>query len=511
MPHALHVRRTLLVALLALAGGAAPGRAQADQGWVTSRMDAWFRQARRLAPGRWGVAIADQQGTAIWTQQPDVPLTPASTVKVLTTGFARSVVGGAARRPTRVLGTGTLDPVTGAWNGSWHLELNGDITLERMPGTGPQLVDLAAQLAARGIRRLYGPLVVESADGPADATYPAVWSPKHRGRLFAPLIGPLMLHENMVYVDVAPGPRAGAKARLVGASPSGVEALVTVQAMTRGGRRARLGLRPRGDGGWVLGGTIGASARVRRLTAVAPDPRRVLEAAWASALRDQGILWEPRGPVAAPPDTGRAAALAVVQSPPFDTVASEVNRRSLNPGAELLLQWAAGRGPEAPQRLTEHVREVTGHGDDVHLVDGSGLSYDDRMSPSAFIAYLAKYPQTPSGRNFPMLLPANGSGTLRRLASGFPGSGVVRAKTGTLGSVSTLVGYLGRPNGTLIVALMYNGPRPWAARQAQWRLFRLLGADGVVIPADSSGMDEDHLGGSEDSADAPLRPGPDRP
>jgi hypothetical protein len=32
---------------------------------------------------------------------------------------------------------------------------------------------------------------------------------------------------------------------------------------------------------------------------------------------------------------------------------------------------------------------------------------------------------------------------------------------------------------------MYNGPRVYAARQAQWRLFRLLGAEGVIIPQDS--------------------------
>jgi D-alanyl-D-alanine carboxypeptidase/D-alanyl-D-alanine-endopeptidase (penicillin-binding protein 4) len=119
------------------------------------------------------------------------------------------------------------------------------------------------------------------------------------------------------------------------------------------------------------------------------------------------------------------------------------------------------------------------------LVDGSGLSFDDRVAPCTFISYLAKYPLTPAGRNFPQLLPPNGAGTLRRLGSGFPGSGVVRAKTGTLGNTASVVGYLGRPEGTLIVALIYNGPRQPAARQAQWRLFRLLGADGVVIPSDS--------------------------
>ena len=32
---------------------------------------------------------------------------------------------------------------------------------------------------------------------------------------------------------------------------------------------------------------------------------------------------------------------------------------------------------------------------------------------------------------------------------------------------------------------MYNGGRPWAARQAQLKLFRELGANGVIIPTDT--------------------------
>ena len=101
-----------------------------------------------------------------------------------------------------------------------------------------------------------------------------------------------------------------------------------------------------------------------------------------------------------------------------------------------------------------------------------------------FTTYLANFPQTAGGRNFAQLLPANGSGTLKSLRSGLPAAGVVHAKTGTLGNVSTLVGYLGRSEGTLLIAAMYNGSNPGAARQAQWRLFRTLGANGVVLPVD---------------------------
>ncbi len=72
-------------------------------------------------------------------------------------------------------------------------------------GSGPTLFDLATQLADAGVRRLNGPLQLQSADGPATAVYPAVWSRRHMGRLFAPLVGPLMVHENVVWFTVRPG------------------------------------------------------------------------------------------------------------------------------------------------------------------------------------------------------------------------------------------------------------------------------------------------------------------
>jgi D-alanyl-D-alanine carboxypeptidase/D-alanyl-D-alanine-endopeptidase (penicillin-binding protein 4) len=199
------------------------------------------------------------------------------------------------------------------------------------------------------------------------------------------------------------------------------------------------------------------------------------------------------------PLDGTPRVLAEVASPPLDSLASEINRRSLNLGAELLLQWAGGRD-QGPANLTAHVQQVIGQSAGVYLVDGSGLSYEDRVTPSAFVSYLAKFPATSAGHNFPQLLPANGTGTLRELNSGFPGAGVVRAKTGTLGRVSTVVGYLGRSEGTLLVSLMYNGSRPGAARRAQWKLFRVLGANGVVIPADTSTSEPPQLGGEQTAA-----------
>ena len=472
-------------------------QAQTDGGWLADRMSPWYQRAQLSSPGEWGIAVADQTGRLLWSVNPDQPLMPASTVKLFTTGFARSALGGGARRATRVVGVGSLDPASGEWIGSWALELNGDPSLERAEGSGPTLYDLALQLAGAGVRKLTGPLQVQSTDGPANAVYPAVCSSRHQGRIFAPLIGPLTLHENVVWLTITPGSKPGQRVRLVETAPSGISSMVTVTARTRAGRRSRLVLRTRLDGGWIVSGSIGVRAGTRRLTAVSSDPRALLNAVWGTALTRAGIVWNPSAYMG-PPPAGGVQILGEVASPSLDSLASEINRRSLNFGAELLLQWAGGR-TRAPELLTDHVRQVIGSPDGVYLVDGSGLSYDDRVTPAAFVSYLAKFPTTPAGRNFPQLLPANGSGTLHRLNSGFPGVGVVRAKTGTLGRVSTVVGYLGRPEGTLLVALMYNGSRPWAARQAQWKLFRELGANGVVIPSDTLPEPPVQLGGEETS------------
>jgi serine-type D-Ala-D-Ala carboxypeptidase/endopeptidase (penicillin-binding protein 4) len=478
-------RALLCLSVLASLGAGVPARAhgQSLPQALKSRLESWYRSARRSASGTWGIAVADQTGEILWSVNPDVQLIPASTVKLLTTGFARSVVGGEARRSTRVVGFGHLDEGSGDWVGRWALELNGDPTLESPDGRGPRLVDLAEQLAQQGIHRLRGPLTVLTADGtPAEASFPEVWRAANRGSIYAPLIGALTLHENIVMLYLQPGNRVGARARLMETAPDGLEALVDVHATTVAGRRSSLRIRRMADGGYLVTGSVGIRAGTRRLVSTASDTKAVLAAAWARALQQAGLEWD-RSPQAITVENDPDQVLAAVESAPFDSVASEINRRSLNLGAELLLRWAAGddRGPEL---LTEHVQQVAGVSGGVKLVDGSGMSHEDRVTPATFIYYMANVQNTPEGRNFPYLLPANGQGTLARLASGLPEQGVVRAKTGTLSGVSTLVGYLGRRDGMFLVSLMYNGPRSKSAKRQQWQVFRLLGAEGVAIPAD---------------------------
>jgi D-alanyl-D-alanine carboxypeptidase/D-alanyl-D-alanine-endopeptidase (penicillin-binding protein 4) len=495
-------RQAETLVLLTLAGICIPSPLAGQELAASERVqvEEWYRRtSERTGDGQWGIVIGTMSGRVLWSVNPELELIPASTAKLFTLGFTRARAGGGARISTRVIGRGSLDSLTGRWRGSWQLELGGDPTLERAGRAGPTLRELARQLHARGIRELEGPLALTSRTGPAASRYPAVWSADFMGQLYAPPVGPVTLHENTISLTVRAGRDVGSPLTVVSAYPAGVDRLIRMNATTVGGTRRRLTLTAHPDGGWTLGGTLGLYARPAGISAVAHEPSSVLTYSWAAALERVGIQWVDR--TASPPSSaGLPSVLAKVESAPFDSVALEINRRSLNIGAELVLQWAAASQTSGPFLLTRHVREVVGPRAQVRLVDGSGLSDLDRVSPLTQMLYLARYPQMPGAERFPLLLPANGIGSLRNLRQGMA-RGVVHAKTGTLDRVATLAGYLGRPDGVLVISLMYNGRRTHAARAAEWELFRLLGAEGVSL----SGALDTHMGGSsgqEDEAEA---------
>lgn len=464
---------------LALAALPAHAAAQTVPVEVTRALETWYAQAQRSAPGQWGVAIVSADGRLVWAANPNEALVPASTTKIFTTGFARSVLGGEARISTRVLGTGYVN-AQGVWVGPWALELNGDPTLDRAAGSGPSLRALAAQLRAMGVRELHGPLRLESATGSTATAVPTAWEDRYPGQLYAPPVGAVSLHENVMSFTVRPSARLGAPPEVVWAVPAGWDALVRIEARTVEGARTKLRLEPFPDGSWALTGTIGQWARPAGFASIPARPDRVLEHAWAAALSRQGIRWERTTPAPAL-GTDRLVPIALVASASLDTLASEMNRRSLNIGAEMLLRWAAGSG--GAERVNSHVRDVVGPTARIHLADGSGLSPRDRVAALTQALYLVRAPRSAGLAALPLLLPRNGTGTLRGLGRGALPHGAMRAKTGTLDNVSALAGYVGRRDGIIVVSTIYNGKRMRSAKRAQWELFRLLGANGIDIAA----------------------------
>lgn len=89
-----------------------------------------------------------------------------------------------------------------------------------------------------------------------------------------------------------------------------------------------------------------------------------------------------------------------------------------------------------------------------HLADGSGLDREDRVTPALLTALLARAadPDRPGLRPVLTGLPIAGfSGTLGdRYQDGSEGTGLIRAKTGTLNGVNSLAGTVVDPRGRLL-------------------------------------------------------------
>src|SRR5712691_2751166 len=242
--------RTLAVAWL-LAGSVATASLSAQSLPPKEReaLDGWYRHTVERTPGGlWGIALVSMDGRILWSASPELELVPASTAKLFTTGFPWSVVGGNSRITTRVVGDGALDRNSGRWVGAWALELGGDPTLERSGRNGPKLLELARRLRERGVRVLEGPLALTSRTGPAASSYPATCSTEFQGKLYAPPVGPVTLHENTVSLTFRPGRDVGSPPSLVSAYPAGVDRLIHIAATTVGGSGSRLWLVPAPDG-----------------------------------------------------------------------------------------------------------------------------------------------------------------------------------------------------------------------------------------------------------------------
>jgi len=206
----------------------------------------------------------------------------------------------------------------------------------------------------------------------------------------------------------------------------------------------------------------------------------------AAAARFQEVL-HARGITAGAPAAGRAPvgayALATVYSVPLPEILTFMDRESDNFTAELVLKAVgaeAGDAGTAAAGAEVVLRTLALSGiptAGVRIVDGSGLSLDDRITPRALAALLV-VAWNDLDLHEPLraaLAVAGVNGTLVDRMRRAPARGAVLAKTGTTNSASALSGYA---RGRFAFAVVQNG-RPvstsWA-RTAQDRFAQVLAA-----------------------------------
>ncbi len=399
--------------VLTPAGGAAEGSAapatsaDATPAGVAAALGPVLRSAA-LGP-HVGVDVTDlATGQVLYSANAGSPFQPASTTKIATAVAALAVLGPAARFSTRVM--------SGLAPGDVVLVGGGDATLAAGPPPAtdyPQPATLA-ELAARTATALRG-----RGASHVQLSYDAA-------RYTGPGLAPGWPVSYVTTGNVTPiSPLEVDQGRL---TPSGAP-------------------QDADDPGNSLPRTFTPAAE-------AAD-------AFAGFLRADGIDVT-AAPAAAAAPAG-AATIASVSSPPLAEIVQWMLTESNNVIAENLARQVAiatGRPASFSGAAAAEEAELgkLGIASGISLVDGSGLSPDDQITPAALIGLLrlAASAAHPALRAAITGLPVAGfSGTLAPGGSAFAEAGpaalgVVRAKTGNLRTVGALAGITSARNGQLL-------------------------------------------------------------
>ena len=445
--------------------------------------------------GAWGIEVVDfRTGKLLYGRDADQLFIPASNMKMFTTAAALEKLG-----PDYVFRTtveSDEEPDSQGRVGNLYLVGRGDPNLgvRTFPYTyhGPAqpadkfLQELADQAKARGVREITGALV-------ADDSY-FVWEP------FAPNwaaddlewgygapVTALAFNDNLLTLYVTPAGKAGDPA-LVRLDPAadyfGLKAAVATSGA--GTKKQYFVERLPGSMELDVWGRIPIDAGEDTDTVAIANPPQLMAELFQKALEARGIAVRGRIEVrhftrleaasAAPlPATPPRVVLAEHDSPPLSDAIKVVNKESENLHAEMLLR-TLGRvlnnhgslegGLEALNEFdAQQVGILPG---EIYFSDGSGLSREDLVAPSAAVKLLVYIAHSPHFQAYFDSLPVSGiDGTLAHRLSGDRIKGKIHAKTGSEEHVNTLSGYMDSPAGKrLIFSIMANNhPLPNEAGQ----------------------------------------------
>jgi D-alanyl-D-alanine carboxypeptidase/D-alanyl-D-alanine-endopeptidase (penicillin-binding protein 4) len=392
-----------------------------------------------------------RSGRILYARNAAKSFKPASTLKVVTTAAAIDAFGPDARFRTTVETAGRLDAL-GRIVGDVYLVGGGDPNLSGRFHDGRAIApfeQLAAQLEAAGVRRVEGRvlghegLFAGERRGEDWAWGDLVWC-------YGAEVSALALNDNCVDLTVAPGEREG-DAVVIGASPpSSYYRVVSTATTAPRGAPGQLRLE-RDLGGNVIriSGTHAIGQRPWQGSVALEDPARFAATVFSEVLVSKGIAVTGEADTLSAPLPATRRILASLESLPVSELISIINKKSQNLHTEMFLRLLGARragvgtqesGAEAIDEFLHRMGVRTGSW---QLMDASGLSRSDLLSPHEMVTLLVAMDRHPHAAAFRASLPVAGvDGTLDSRMKGTAAEGRVLAKTGTIRNVNALAGYV---------------------------------------------------------------------
>jgi len=453
-------RRAACAALFACAGAAAQGLpAELERAW----------KATGLPDGSLSLVVQELDGQRLVAINAAEPRNPASVMKLVTTWAALSTLGPDYVWRTEFLaGPGVRPDAHGALRGPLYLRAGADPMFLMQ-----DLWLLLRELRLRGVKQI-SDLVVDRSmfgrvatdpgafDGAADRAYNAspdalvvgygavrlLFLPDPVGRKWVPMVDPplpgVRLEGQVGWSDApCPGPPV-----------VGTEPVLTTQGVT---------LR--------LSGTVAGSCGEFDLYRLALSQPELAEQMLRYFWKELGGTFTGRVREGTVP--AGAVPLAAHESPPLGEVIRQINKRSNNVMARmLLLTLGAERGPRPATVGSSEVAAaavLAAQGLDMPglvLDNGAGLSRRAAVSAASLAQMLARAWSTPLMPEYVSSLAILGvDGTVRRRLRDDEARGMAHLKTGSLRDVRAIAGYvMGASGKRYVVVSLVNHERAQAVR-----------------------------------------------
>lgn len=461
-----------------------------------------------VARAHWGISVTTLDGSPVYALNDQQYFKPASNAKLFTTAAALALLGPDFTMKTYVVAEGPVSP-DGRLRGSLRLIGGGDPTLsgraypynghtERPEPPLYALDDLAAQVAASGIKSVDGTIVADDTLF-AFERYGSGWGQDDLMWDYGAPVSALTVNDNVRYLTLAPGARAGDAAVPTWNPPlpDDADILKNTATTSTAGSQEHLGLDRQPDQAFLRAyGTIPAGSKPDGFGIAVQDAAKFAGDGFAQALANHGITGNPAvqvshrlsgdtqefekeseqplalRPLASTPLPfnlpSNARIVAQRASPPLSQIVTVVNKVSQNLHAEILLRLLGkaegddGSIAQGARVVRQFLISAGVSPEGFFFYDGSGLSPQDVITPRAATTLLRYAARQPWGSVYRASLPVGGvDGTLDNRFMQPSLKGKVFAKTGTISGVHTLSGYLTAASGrTLVFSILCNNHSP---------------------------------------------------
>jgi D-alanyl-D-alanine carboxypeptidase/D-alanyl-D-alanine-endopeptidase (penicillin-binding protein 4) len=423
---------------------------------LSARLDAALR-SRALRDARIGVlVVAQQDGRVLYERGSDRALVPASNLKILTAIAALSAFGPAHRFVTEIFAGAPL----GAEGSVDVLAIrgSGDPAL-----TSEQYWRLAADLRLLGVRSVRNGLLLDASAFDGERWHPS-WG-RTSARAYHGPVAALSANYSAFSATVEAGSKPGEPVRVL-LDPPVAHLRLNNRAKT-GDRNAATSLvvdrvRSGRTEEVVVSGVVRAAGESKVYHRSVLDPVRYAGSVMRAQLEANGIAVEGEVRLGVVPDS--MVSLLEFEGKSLADVVQLFLKYSNNAMGEMLVKalgvrdagvgsWSTG--------ITAVREQLEGLGIDVarlSIVDGSGLSYQNRVTPRTLVSALRVAKDSFGfGPEFVAALPiAAADGTLEKRAG--DAADRVRAKTGLLTRITSLSGYAMSADGQpLVFSVLDNG------------------------------------------------------